>query len=117
MPRAFALLALALAGCGKDPQCGAIASAYANAISQAQRCDPQASSPCGEIRRASLASGSDFCDRVAIDPAQANAVDDLLARFAAQRCPLGPALPCPELDPSAFECRADGQGGDTCVRR
>jgi hypothetical protein len=113
----FALaIASAVAGCG-NTECDSIARAYAAAIAQARSCDPRAASPCGDIRRASLDSGSNACDVVAIDAAKKQLVDDLLARFISEQCPLGPSQPCPIVDPSSFECRADAQGGGTCARK
>src|SRR5919197_6092592 len=102
MRRWLTLALLASSGCGSDPECDAIAGAYAAAVEAARSCDPGDQAACSAVRRASLGAGSTWCERAGVDPRKAAAIDDLLGRFAAEQCPLGPSLPCAE--PPEFEC-------------
>jgi hypothetical protein len=102
--------------CGPDRVCDSVARAYAAAVVDARRCDPRAADACRAIVRASLDAGSTWCDKVAVDPAKQEAIENLLGTFARDGCPLGPSLPCPNLAPTDFECRASGSGAGTCVR-
>jgi hypothetical protein len=94
-----------------------VARAYAAAIADAQRCDPRAGDACRAIVRASLDAGSTWCERVAVDPAKQEAIDNLLGTFASDGCPLGPSLPCPNLASTDFECRPSAPESGTCVRK
>jgi hypothetical protein len=117
MRRTLALAVLTSTACGPDRVCEFVARAYAATIADAQRCDPDAEDACRAIVRASLDAGSTWCERVAVDPAKQQAIDNLLGTFARDGCPLGPSPQCPNLAPADFQCRPSGSGTGTCVRR
>ena len=95
--------------------CKAIRSAYASALVQAQLCDPAVPDSCGATRPK---APQDVCRcQVAVNPARTAQLDQLLAQFQAQACPLNQGV-CNRLCVSpGHGCAAGAGASPTCTGR
>lgn len=93
---------------GPAPECESLRTQYRAALTQAQACDPKASSPCAVLRPVAV---EDPCRcQVSVNPSAAKQLDGLIEAYQTKRCTPEP-LVCRRMCPKpSNECGAAAAG-------
>jgi hypothetical protein len=95
--------------------CNAIQAAYATAIRQAQICDPAVPDSCSATRPW---APQDVCRcKVAVNPSSTAQLDQLLAQFQSQACPVAQMVCNRVCVAPAHSCAAGAGPSPTCTGR